>query len=289
MRSRASGGSTLRLCADLAGVVILAIVVTDLVVSEKTSATPQRPTSDWVVLNGTAPRYELAMRELAALDAVHTVGQHRLGGGRRDTFGWRGADRHLRVEVYWRGAERVDFGAPEDEFATQAQALGAAGDIVAVAEMETKFGPVALFMLRMPDPGRGCLGFIRSFPNERLQISGVSCLGPSPSNDRRMISYALDRLVLASAGVTQPTGLLFANAEIQRASCVPPRKPLVAFAAAPRSKSWMANMGTPKVGAPRLGAPRPDAPRLRGVAPGAMPMRTGEPTHETATPHPHRL
>ncbi len=269
MGLRSLAQSTIRGCAYLGGFAVVAFVIPGLMMDQA----PQRVRPDWAAIERAQPRYQIAMQELSGFDANRSIRQHVYGGGRLDTFTWRmraAADRHLSVEVYWRGGERVEFGEPADEFATRARTLGATEPVRAVGELETKFGAVSLFAFDTRDAGSECLGFIRSFPGERLQISGVSCLRSSPEDDRHVISHALDRLVLASTDVRQPTALLFAHAELERARCAP-AAPLVADK---RPPGWLADK---------------NAPSLRGAAADIDSLRPAVPPRDTPAAHPHQL
>ena len=153
----------------------------------------------------------------------YAIRRHAEGGGRKDIIGLGEPDSpapYLQVEIYRPGGETRDFSDPAAEIVASAAALGPAELRLANKPLESKFGPLSIVRFETAKgPPRRCIGFVRIYDDPRLQLSGWFCQGGDTSIERSMLSCALDRLTLLSAGSEPKLGALFAQAELNRSFC----------------------------------------------------------------------
>jgi hypothetical protein len=106
-------------------------------------------------------------------------------------------------------------------------ALGPVAVTPLIEPLASKFGPLSLvsFETSIGTP-RQCLGFVRSYSDPNLRLSGWFCQSGELVL-RSTLSCALDRLTLLAAGSEPKVGALFAQAELNRSFCGQ-REPLMA-------------------------------------------------------------
>jgi len=242
-------GHAVRLVAYVGVLALLSIGATALFQS-----TPLTPTiapvdrSDWITVDRPFPAFALSIPEAAGQPESYAIGRHRTGGGRKDILGLgdpEGATPYLEVTIYRPGSETARFGPPVETIVSDAAALGPVNIMPATDPLATKFGPLAMVRFATSrGVRRFCLGFVRSYDDPMLQISGRFCQGDGFIADGTL-SCALDRLTLLHAGSEPKVGALFAQAEINRSFCGQ-RDPLMT--ATPKYRAlWKAlEMGPPR-------------------------------------------
>jgi hypothetical protein len=98
---------------------------------------------------------------------------------------------------------------------------------VAAEPLASKFGPLTLITFRTTKGAdRKCLGFVRSYADPLLRLSGWFCQGGEPVRESTL-ACALDRLTLLAAGSDPKVGAVFAQADLNRSYCGQ-RDPLLA-------------------------------------------------------------
>lgn len=179
------------------------------------------PREPWVTLRKPFPAFALSIPEAADAPAQYTIRRNVDGGGRQDILSLgepNGADPYLEVQIYRPGGEIRHFQTADNQIIDSAAALGPT-HVRSEAPLMSKFGPLAIVTF---DASRGtprhCLGFVRSYDDPRLQISGRFCRAGTVI-ERSTLACALDRLTLLSAGSTPKVGALFARAELKRQFC----------------------------------------------------------------------
>ncbi len=179
------------------------------------------PRGAWIDIRKPFPAFALNIPESAGAPTGYAIQRNVAGGGRKDILSLGdpdGADPYLRVVIYRAGGEIGHFDAPGIALAADTQALGPV-EMRSEASLQSKFGPLTILAF---DTSKGtprhCLGFVRSFGDPRLQISGSFCRG-GEFIARSTLACALDRLTLLSAGSDPKIGALFAHAELRRQDC----------------------------------------------------------------------
>jgi len=184
------------------------------------SDAPQRPA--WIEVDKPWPAFELSIPGFGEDETRYAIRRHAEGGGRRDTlsFGELGrTQRFINFEIYRAGREIGDFGRPSDDVRELAAEQGRVSGLRSAMPIPSKFGPFQTYEFAIgPFNGYNCIGFVRSFETPRVQISGLSC-NMNLLVDRSVISCALDRLTLMSAGSDPDIARLFAQAELKRSFC----------------------------------------------------------------------
>jgi hypothetical protein len=185
--------------------------------------------SQWVGIARPFPAFALSIPEAADAPASYTIRYNRLGGGRKDILSLGEPDSaapYLNVEIYRAGGEITRFAPALGEIAAEAAALGPT-ELREAPPLASKFGPltVVTFATSKGTP-RKCLGFVRTYDEPLLQLSGWFCRG-GEFIERSTLSCALDRLTLLGAGSEPKVGALFAKAELNRSYCVE-RDPIIA-------------------------------------------------------------
>jgi hypothetical protein len=178
--------------------------------------------SKWTEIGRPYPAFALSIPEAADVPSHYAIRRHADGGGRKDILSLGepdSAEPYLRVEIYRPGREMVRFADPKTDIAEGAAALGPVGMQLASEPLATKFGSLSVISF---DTSKGslrhCLGFVRTYDDPRLQMSGWFCRGGEPIQ-RSTLACALDRFTLLSAGSEPKVGTLFAQAELHRSFC----------------------------------------------------------------------
>jgi len=149
-----------------------------------TVASDPAPAVEWLSVARPFPAFSLPLPGLAESGHDYALRRHASGGGRQDILSWgalEGAAPHLMVEIYRPGAEFTGFDAIEREFGRLLEGSDA-GSIRPAGEMETKFGAMSLVEFSV-GPERQCLGFVRAYENQTLQILGWHCVSGSPRSN----------------------------------------------------------------------------------------------------------
>lgn len=211
----------LRLLAYVCGLAVLSIAAAhvfrpppdDVMVVSK-------PRADWIEVERPHPAFELTIPEAADVPPSYSIRRHRTGNGRKDILGLgdpNGTGPYLRVEVYRPGSEIETFKDPIDEIAARTTDMRIEGLRSSDEPLPSKFGPMSIVTFDTV-PHR-CVGFVRSYDDPRLEIVGWFCQGGTEPIECGMLTCALDRFALISAGSEPKVGALFARVELQRQFC----------------------------------------------------------------------
>ena len=216
-------GQAVRLLAYVGGLTLLSIAAAAVYRS-----TPPIPAiapvdrSHWITVDRPFPAFALSIPEAAGQPESYAIRRHTTGDGRKDVLGLgdpEAATPYLEVEIYRAGSEIARFAPPAEPIVSDAAALGPANISPATEPLATKFGPLAIVRFETSKGERRfCLGFVRSYDDPMLQISGRFCQGETFVADGTL-SCALDRLTLLYAGSEPKIGTLFAQAELNRSFC----------------------------------------------------------------------
>jgi hypothetical protein len=216
--------SPARVLAYLGALALLSIAAARLSQSPKviSDITPVHR-SEWVDIERPFPAFALAIPEAADVPASYAVRRHVEGGGRKDVLGLGDADSagpYLKVEIYRPGREIRHFADAKTEIVDGAITLGPTEITRAAEPLASKFGPLTIvaFATSKGTP-RHCLGFVRTYSDPRLQISGWFCQGGAEFIEQTTLACALDRLTLLAAGHEPKVGSIFAKAELNRSYC----------------------------------------------------------------------
>jgi hypothetical protein len=181
---------------------------------------PVRPA--WIDVDKPWPAFQLSIPGFGEADTHYAIRRHAEGGGRRDTlsFGELGkTQRFISFDIYRAGREIDGFGTPVEDMRDFAAEQGRVTGMRSAMPIPSKFGKFQTFEFAIgPFSGYNCIGFIRPFHSPRVQISGLSC-NMNLVVDRSVVSCALDRLTLMSAGSDPNIARLFAQAELKRSFC----------------------------------------------------------------------
>lgn len=242
-------GQAVRLLAYVGGLTLLSMVAAALFQSKPVnSPIAHVDRSDWIEIEKPFPAFALSIPEAAGQPESYAIRRHATGDGRKDILGLGDPDGltpYLQVEIYRAGREISRFASPVEAVVTEAAALGPVNVMPAADTLATKFGALDLVRFETSQGARRfCLGFVRSFDDPMLQISGYFCQGDGFIQDSTL-SCALDRLTLLYAGSEPKIGALFARAELNRSYCGQ-RDPLMT--ATPKYRAlWKAlEMGPPR-------------------------------------------
>jgi hypothetical protein len=179
--------------------------------------------SEWIEIERPFPAFTLSIPEAAAVPASYAIRRHADGGGRKDILALGEADGtapYLQVEIYRPGSETRSFPDPGLTIVENAAALGPVVLPGADEPLASKFGPLSIVAFdTAKGVSRHCLGFVRSYDNPALQMSGWFCQGGTEFIERSTLACALDRLTLLAAGSEPRIGALFAQAELNRSYC----------------------------------------------------------------------
>lgn len=212
-----------RLLAYVGGIAVLSIVAAQFFQSPpviEAIKPVNRP--EWIEIERPFPAFSLSIPEAADVPAHYAIRRHADGNGRKDILSLGQADGvapYLQVEVYRPGSEIARFAEPTTEIETGAAGLGPV-ELKHDEPLTSKFGALSIvtFATSKGAP-RKCLGFVRSYDDPRLQLSGWFCQGGTELIERSTLACALDRLTLLAAGSEPKVGALFAQAELSRSFC----------------------------------------------------------------------
>ncbi len=215
-------GSLVRMLAYLGAAAVLSMAGAHLFqTSTALKVLTPAPRDSWIDIRKPFPAFTLSIPEAADAPSHYAIRHNVEGGGRKDILSLgqpNSADPYLEARIYRPGSEIRQFPTASAEIANSAGALGPI-DMRSEAPLMSKFGPFAVIAFDTDQgPPRHCLGFVRSYDNPRLQLSGWFCRG-GDYIERSMLACALDRLTLLSAGSAPKVGALFADAELQRRFC----------------------------------------------------------------------
>ena len=212
-----------RILAYLGAIAALSLIAAEYVRHPHIAAlieAPARPA--WIDVDNPWPAFQVSVPGFGEADTHYAIRRHPEGGGRRDTlsFGELGkTQRYVSFDIYRAGREINAFGAPNEDIRALAAEQGRVTGLRSSMPIPSKFGKFQTFEFAIgPFSGYNCIGFIRPFHGPRVQISGLSC-NMNLVVDRSVISCALDRLTLMSAGSAPELARLFAHAELNRSFC----------------------------------------------------------------------
>ena len=212
-----------RILAYLGAIGTLSLIAAEVFKEPRATATfepPARPA--WIDVENPWPAFELEIPGFGENDTHYAIRRHVEGGGRKDTlsFGELGrTERFISFDIYRAGREIESFGRPADDVRALAAEYGRVSVMHSALPIPSKFGKFHTFEFAIgPFNGYNCVGFTRSFNAPRVQISGLSC-NMKLLVDRSVMSCALDRLTLLSAGSDPDIARLFARAELKRSFC----------------------------------------------------------------------
>ncbi|MGH6664779.1 MAG: hypothetical protein ACREB2_07730 [Pseudolabrys sp.] len=178
---------------------------------------------EWTEIERPFPAFALSIPEAADAPSSYAIRRHAQGGGRKDilTLGAAdGAAPFLQVEIYRPGSEIRRLAGPKVAITAEAAALGPVALRHEEEPLASKFGPLDIVAFESSKGApRHCLGFVRSYDDPMLQLSGWFCQGGANFIERSTLACALDRLTLLSAGSEPKVGALFAKAELNRSYC----------------------------------------------------------------------
>jgi hypothetical protein len=212
-----------RLLAYLGGLLVLSIAAAHVFQSAPTTHAAPGKRPAWTEIERPFPAFALSIPEAADLPSNYAIRRHNEGGGRKDILSLGEPDSvspYLQIEIYRPGSEIPRFAAPKATIVAAAAALGPVALRRDEEPLASKFGPLAIvaFETSKGTPRR-CLGFVRTYDDPMLQMSGWFCQGGPDFIERSTLACALDRLTLLSAGSEPKVGALFAQAELNRSFC----------------------------------------------------------------------
>ena len=214
-------GAIVRILAYLGAIGALSLIAAEFFKEPRTAAMVEAaPRPAWIEIDKPWPAFQLTMPGFGDDDGRYTLRRHAAGGGRKDTlsFGELGrTQRFVSFDIYRAGQEIGSFGRPDvRELAAE---YGRVSGIRSAIPIPSKFGKFQTFEFAIgPFNGYNCIGFVHNFNAPHVQISGLSC-NMNLLVDRSVISCALDRLTLLSAGSDPDIARLFARAELKRSFC----------------------------------------------------------------------
>jgi hypothetical protein len=167
------------------------------------------------------PGFAVSQFDSSAKTEVYSVLRHVEGGGRKDVLRWLGADEKplAELELYRPGTEATGDGPAAADLARRIYPA-AKGEVTGEGLVDSKFGPVTLVSVaEQARDGQRCLGYLKTFEDAHLRLSGWSCQGDSLPARRAAIACTLNRLMLLTAGNEPKLQALFARAELKRIGC----------------------------------------------------------------------
>ncbi len=215
-------GLFVRFLAYVCGIAVLSFVAAELFQSAPVVAAVEPVArQEWITVGKPFPAFHLNLPDTTD-EQKYTIRRHSEGGGRKDTMSWGEpgqSARHFLVEIYRPGSELDGFSTPIAEIELRAAGYATTARMRQSLPIDTKFGPVATVDFNIGRSGAGhCVGFVRTFDEPRMQISGLSC-NSDALVDRSAMACAIDRLTLMSAGSDPDIAKLFAQAELKRNFC----------------------------------------------------------------------
>lgn len=215
-----------RIMAYASGIVLLALILVDLMARatpiETAAAVVPAARDQWTAASRPHPAFALPLTEFIAFSSGYEIFRH-AEGGRRDVMSWTGSggdDPIAQIEIYRPGTEIGAFAPMVAEMTGKLDGIGR--NVQAAGVISTKLGPIPLVSFERPEKGRSlqCLGFVATFEQPRMQLTGWFCPASAQAQiGRALIVCAIDRLTLLSAGGDQKLAELFARAELKRGAC----------------------------------------------------------------------
>lgn len=214
-----------RIMAYACGIMLLALIVVDLMARANPAAPAAAIASpaqeQWTASSRPHPAFAVPLVEFDAFSSNYEIFRH-AEGGRRDVMSWTETDGVplARIEIYRPGGEIEAFAPMIAEMTAKLAGIG--GNVQAAGVISSKFGPIPLVSFERPENGQSlqCLGFVATFDQPRLRMTGWSCPARAQAQiGRARIVCAIDRLTLLSAGGDQRLAELFARAELKRGAC----------------------------------------------------------------------
>lgn len=216
-------GAMVRILAYLGAIGAMSLIAAEFFKEPRMAAmieAPVRPA--WLEVEKPWPAFQVSVPGFSEGDTHYAIRRHIEGGGRKDTlsFGELGKTRRfISFEIYRAGREIRDFGRAADDIRELGAEYGRVSGMQSAMPIPSKFGRFQTFEFAIgPFSGYNCIGFMRTFNEPRVQIAGLSC-NMNLLVDRSVISCALDRLTLMSAGSAPDIARLFAQAELKRSFC----------------------------------------------------------------------
>lgn len=200
----------------LAGVFVAALRLMPLAAEAVGTQPPATPR--WVEAEQTRVAFDTRFPDIADREPVEIVLRDTVGGGRRDQLLFEHDGRSAMIEVYRPGHEVAELADAPEAVVERAETAGAVDELNVASAIASRFGPVSLydFTLVQGDKRRGCLGFVRTIEDPRLQIAGWFCNPDEGMVARPRVACALDRLTLLSAGTDRNVARFFAQADLKR-------------------------------------------------------------------------
>jgi hypothetical protein len=218
-----------RILAYMGGLAILAIAAASFFRPPAgLAAIEPAPAPEWVNVDRPHPAFELQMPQLAAEASGYAILRRTADGARKDVLSWgeaAGSGPYVIVEIYRPGPAGERFIDAPSEIAARILPFTVTDDVKPAGAINSKFGAVALVDFAIAAQttqraaSRRCLGFAKPFDAPALQIAGWYCGAGDAVVDRAVLTCALDRLTIRSAGGDDKLAGLFARAELKRTFC----------------------------------------------------------------------
>jgi hypothetical protein len=186
------------------------------------------PPPEWVNVDRPHPAFELQMPDLTAVGSNYAILRRTADGARKDELSFgdvAAAGPYVMIEVYRPGPAGERFIDAPSEIAVRILPFAVIDDVKPAGQIDSKFGAVPLvdFAITAQNTphaaGRRCLGFAKPFDAPAIQIAGWYCSAGQEAVDRAVLTCALDRLTILSAGGDDQLAGLFARAELKRTFC----------------------------------------------------------------------
>lgn len=210
--------------AYVSGLAVLTALLADLFGGTPAAAVGPAPVPsqpDWIAAHRPQPAFAVTHLDSGGIPDPYQILRHP-EGGRRDILRWAvppGPDANVEIELYRSGEEATP--SPSTAGADIAARIGlpAATQSEAAGVIASKLGPVSLIRFSGSEEATSCLGFVTSFDDPALRLSGWSCQKLPIAEQRAFVACTLDRLMLLSAGSDPRLAALFARAELRRTGC----------------------------------------------------------------------
>jgi len=228
-----------RILAYMGGLGLVAILTASFFRTQPVVAAVESPPhTDWVNIDRPHPAFALQMPEWAATNVNYFILRRPRDGSRKDvlTFGDpAAAGPYVVFEIYRPGSPGEKFIDAPSEIAARIVSFAVTDDVKPAGQLDSKFGTLSLvdfaiaaggppgrqaeYFAKGHVPSRRCLGFVRQFEAPFMQLSGWDCSPGEEVVDRTVLSCAIDRLTMLSAGGDAALAVLFAGAEVKRTFC----------------------------------------------------------------------
>lgn len=212
-----------RLLAYVGALALIAIIGNQILTSLPAALDGPSPAgkTGWSPAARSYPAFAVTQVDSSLKTETYDIFRHP-EGGRKDVIRWAAAPGErplMELELYRPGAEARESGTAVADVAARLDPDGARS-IEAAGVIDSKFGYVSLLDIAGKARDRQpCLGFLKTFNDTGLRISGWSCQAGPPPVRRTAIGCILDRLVLLTAGNDPKLAELFAHAELRRGTC----------------------------------------------------------------------